>query len=478
MSHLLNHTTRTKKSQYKPLRVVELFAGVGGFRLGLCGKSKNSNKSFKTVWFNQWEPSTRQQHAHEVYVSRFSAYKDEERRFTNVDIAKVVKAAKLGEFKIPDHDVLVGGFPCQDYSVARTLNQATGIAGKKGVLWWEIRNILELKQKERKPVKYLFLENVDRLLKSPASQRGRDFAIMLTTLADLGYTVEWRVINAADYGLPQRRRRIFIVGYHISSPLYEMINSINPQHILTKKGVLASAFPVVPRDNSADVGSLIGSYTDITDRFNAKNPDISPFHSAGMMRDRRFYTLPVLAAYNGERQTLGSILLDEKSVPEEYFVNGDKSRWKYLKGAKSEPRKGANGFKFTYTEGRMAFPDPLDKPSRTIVTGEGGRTPSRFKHVVKTPSGRYRRLTPIELERLCMFPDGHTDFPGISDIRRAFFMGNALVVGVIDRIGKALAHLHKNSLNRSINSSQNPIPSSLGSQPTSPDNETLPATVF
>jgi DNA (cytosine-5)-methyltransferase 1 len=90
----------------------------------------------------------------------------------------------------------------------------------------------------------------------------------------------------------------------------------------------------------------------------------------------------------------------------------------------------------------MIFPDSLDKASRTIITGEGGKTPSRFKHVVQTKKG-LRRLTPIELERLCMFPDNHT--AGQADVKRAFFMGNALVVGVIDRLGKSLANLHFSS---------------------------------
>lgn len=471
-----NHTTRKNPPQ-QPLRVVELFAGVGGFRLGLSGTGKKRNKDFETVWFNQWEPSTKQQHAHEVYISRFPAEKNEIRERTNINIAEVVKAAQRGEFDLPDHDVLVGGFPCQDYSVARTLSQATGIAGKKGVLWWEIRNILELKQKQGKPVKYLFLENVDRLLKSPASQRGRDFAIMLTTLADLGYVVEWRVINAADYGMPQRRRRVFIVGYHMSSPLYELMSSIDPHHILLKKGVLASAFPVTPKSASVDVGSLIGNYADISERFNSENPDISPFHSAGVMSGRQFHTIPVLAAYNGEQTTLGDILQSEKKVPKEYFLNTDLGRWKYLKGAKNEPRKGANGFRFIYSEGSMVFPDPLNKPSRTIVTGEGGKTPSRFKHVVKTASGKYRRLTPLELERLCMFPDDHTNLPGISDARRAFFMGNALVVGVIDRIGKTLARLHGNSLKKGANTLQDPTPSPLSPKLAGPNDKRTPATL-
>jgi DNA (cytosine-5)-methyltransferase 1 len=450
----------TKKEDLQPLRVVELFAGVGGFRLGLSGKNERRSHDFKTVWFNQWEPGTKKQHAHDVYKERFGDT-DEETHLTNVDIAAVVRMAQTGEFKIPNHDVLVGGFPCQDYSVARTLSQAKGIAGKKGVLWWEIRNILELKIKTGRPVKYLFLENVDRLLKSPSKQRGRDFAIILATLWDLGYAVEWRVINAADYGMPQRRRRTFIVGYHRNTDIYSDAVTSPTEEWILKNGVIASAFPAERKDGNVTGIELKGTYSDITDSFNTDKSDVTPFGNAGMMHNRMFYSFNVTPKYAGKRITLADILLPEREVPSEYFIKeNDLKKWKYLKGAKNEKRKAANGYIFTYTEGPMAFPDSLDKPSRTIITGEGGSTPSRFKHVIKTKKG-YRRLTPIELERLSMFPDHHTELEGIGDVRRAFFMGNALVVGVIEKIGKSLIEKHRKNgapkrvLSATSNSSSN-----------------------
>ena len=184
------------------LKVVELFAGVGGFRLGL------EKIGFDVVWSNQWEPSTKKQHASMVYEARFG-----EKNHSNEDIALV------SSDEIPDHDLLCGGFPCQDYSVATTLNNSKGLKGKKGVLWWSIFKILE--EKKNKRPKYLFLENVDRLLKSPSDQRGRDFAVMLASLDELDYVVEWRVINAADYGMPQRRRRVFILAYGPGTPQHE-----------------------------------------------------------------------------------------------------------------------------------------------------------------------------------------------------------------------------------------------------------------
>lgn len=408
-----------KKESKNTIRVAELFAGVGGFRIGLDRAGE-----FETVWSNQWEPATKKQHASETYVARFGS-----NGHSNEDIAKVMVS------DIPEHDLLVGGFPCQDYSVARTLSQAAGLQGKKGVLWWEIHRIL--KEKGKKAPKYLMLENVDRLLKSPATQRGRDFAIMLASLNDLGYIVEWRIINAADYGMPQRRRRIFILGYKKGTPIHDKIKKQKDlEGWMTKDGVKARAFPV-EEPSSFLRFNIDGDLAEISSSFNNATPKIAPFKTGGISINRKVITADVKPFYKGKQIKLADILLDEEQVPEEFFIKkSDLPKWKYLKGAKKEERSGKNGFKFFYVEGPMVFPDSPNKPSRTIITAEGGGTPSRFKHVVETPSGRLRRLTPVELERLCMFPDNHT--AGQPDIKRAFFMGNALVVGVIERLGKSL----------------------------------------
>jgi DNA (cytosine-5)-methyltransferase 1 len=412
------------KKDKKIIRVAELFAGVGGFRIGLEGYNKK-NSDYITVWSNQWEPATKKQHASEVYVNRFGP-----EGHSNVDIAKV--PAK----EIPDHDLLVGGFPCQDYSVARNLGQSGGITGKKGVLWWEIHRIL--KEKGVKAPSYLMLENVDRLIKSPASRRGRDFAMILSSLNDIGYIVEWRIINAADFGMPQRRRRIFILGYKKGTDIYKKISTLkNPIEWIKKGGVISSVFPIIKNGEPENIFKIEGELSDVSDNFNKEKPAVSPFSNAGIAIERKIYTLEIKPNYDGKRTVLSDILIDEKDVPDEFFIDKKSlDKWKYLKGAKNEERSGKNGFKFIYTEGPMVFPDSLDKPSRTIITAEGGPTPSRFKHVIKTKSGKLRRLTPLELERLCMFPDNHT--AGQPDTKRAFFMGNALVVGVIEKLGKSL----------------------------------------
>ncbi len=401
------------------IRVVELFAGVGGFRIGLEGASD----AYETIWNNQWEPSTQHQDASLVYQARFGR-----KGHSNRDINLVATE------EIPDHDLLVGGFPCQDYSVAATLSKSGGIEGKKGVLWWQIYRILN--EKGDKRPQYIFFENVDRLLNSPATQRGRDFAIILASLADLGYIVEWRIINAADYGMPQRRRRTYIVGYLKNSDVAQKIERI--EDWVEFDGVMAKAFEFRPKAGTVSDFNIEGSIKEVSDSFN-KGKKVSPFGNAGMMMDRHVYSLDADPVYDGPRQTLGGNLVDENLVPEDFFISKEElPKWEYEKGAKKIERVSKEGFKYTFSEGGMAFPDYLDQPSRTIITGEGGTAPSRFKHVVKTKSGRYRRLLPIELERMNMFPDNHTLHPEVSDGRRAFLMGNALVCGIVEQIGKSL----------------------------------------
>ena len=401
----------------KKLKVLELFAGVGGFRLGL-EKSEN----YKVVWSNQWEPSTKTQHASMVYEARFG-----HENHSNEDIAEV----KVSE--IPDADILVGGFPCQDYSVATTLQNSKGLIGKKGVLWWSIHRILSEK---KNPPKYLFLENVDRLLKSPATQRGRDFAIILKSLNELDYVVEWRIINAAEYGMPQRRRRIFIMGYHKSTSIYKSLQKNDILDWMLNSGVLANAFPVTNTSYKIQSFEIEGNLVSLSENFNT-GKKLSPFENTGVFINGKAHTTKTLPNYDGSRTVLGDVLQNEEVANEFYIASADFPKWKYLKGAKKEVRTTKNGFEYNYSEGSMVFPDALDNASRTIITGEGGKSASRFKHVVKTTKG-LRRLTPLEQERLNMFPDNHTKLEGVTNTKRSFFMGNALVVGIIDKIGDTL----------------------------------------
>lgn len=396
--------------------VAELFAGVGGFRIGLA------RAGWKTTFSNQWEPATKVQHASDVYIANFG-----DDGHTNIDIAKIDSLPK-------NIDLLVGGFPCQDYSVAKTLNSSKGLKGKKGVLWWEILRLVQA----QKP-KFIFLENVDRLLKSPSNQRGRDFAVMLKTLGDEGYLIEWRVVNAAEYGFPQRRIRVFIVA----SKRKKSDKKIVPVTYLSKDGILARALPIENITEQIIEFDLEQEAEEISIKFN-KGKEKSPFLNSGIFIDGIAYTVKSHAKLATSVKVLGDILQPDSEVSDEYWVEERRLKeWKYLKGAKSIERthKGS-GVTYNYAEGKMAFPDLFTNPSRTILTGEGGNTPSRFKHIIKTKNG-YRRLTPIELERLNGFPDDWTKYDAngkqVTDAKRAFFMGNALVIGLIEKVGKVLA---------------------------------------
>ena len=413
----LKYKSTSYKEPANPVgTVAELFAGVGGFRIGLA------RAGWKTVFSNQWEPSTKTQHASNVYISRFG-----DAAHSNQDINKI-KDLPINV------DLLVGGFPCQDYSVAKALNTSKGLKGKKGVLWWEILRLVKLRTPQ-----FIFLENVDRLLKSPSTQRGRDFAIMLKTLGDAGYAIEWRIVNAADYGFPQRRIRVLIVATQIK----HSINEFMPHEIILKKGILARALPIEKKTLAEAEIHLHENAAILTSKFN-KGGKKSPFLNAGYFRDGVAYTIKTVPIIPSKTVVLGDILIPDSQVPKEYWVNGKRLKeWRYLKGAKSiERTHKESGTTYKYAEGKMAFPDLLTNPSRTILTGEGGASPSRFKHIIKIGK-RHRRLLPIELERLNGFPDNWTlsteDGSLISDSRRAFFMGNALVIGLIQRVGTVLA---------------------------------------
>lgn len=414
------------------IRVAELFAGVGGFRLGLDGYHDPERPEFdmpaagpyETVWANQWEPpgTESQQFAARCYEERFGAGS-----CVNTDINQVLDDYEAGtdDHGIPDEiDMVVGGFPCQDYSVAKPLSKAGGIEGKKGVLWWDIYRFLHLKEP-----RYVLLENVDRLLKSPASQRGRDFAIILSCLSDLGYSVEWRVVNSAEYGFCQRRKRVYIFA-ELTAENWDLEDRV-------ADGVMAHALPIKEPVAFSEFDIPKDPYK-ITKGFGVGNKK-SPFENCGAMRDFHVCTCAVTEDYHGEHRTLGNVVVAPEDVPNTFYVPDDKlEKWRYLKGSKSEKRVNKQtGFEYNYSEGSMAFPDLLTNPSRTILTGEGGAGASRFKHIIKTEDGRYRRLVPDELDQLQGFPRGWTD-TGMTDGHRAFCMGNALVVGVPHLIGKEI----------------------------------------
>ena len=394
--------------------ICELFAGVGGFRLGFDRLASN----WQTVWFSQWEPGKKVQWAHDCYVQHFGDSPDVNGEFhTGEDISTVEKN------NIPDHTLLVGGFPCQDYSVAHTLASSKGIEGKKGVLWWQIRDTLIAKNPP-----FCLLENVDRLLKSPAKQRGRDLGVILACFAELGYSVEWRVVNAALYGATQRRRRTFIFAYKNDDTKYGRdMKGISAEDIIKSQGFMAKAFPIADTEDfkKTAIGTDI---VEVSDKFSFA------FENAGYMTSGEITTVKIKEKEE-KPITLGEILQDE--ADEKCFIPTDKmSKWSYLKGSKKINRTAANGHQYFFSEGPVAFPDPWDRPGRTMLTSES--TLNRSTHVVADrKTGNLRLLTPVEAERLQGFDDNWTN-TGMPDRMRYFCMGNALVVPMITRMGKVL----------------------------------------
>lgn len=202
-----------------------------------------------------------------------------------------------------------------------------------------------------------------------------------------------------------------------------------------KQGVLANAFPIQGvSKNDLLQGAIEGELDVISSSFNIKGGK-SPFLNSGIVIDRSFFNFKSKLNYIGPRLVLEDVLIKERADTSFYIGSKEIEKWQYYKGAKNEQRKRRDGQLFKYAEGSMSFPDKLDAPSRTIITSEGGKTASRTTHVVQDNHG-LRRLTPIELERLNMFLDNHTY--GATHAKRAFFMGNALVVGVIEKIGLSL----------------------------------------
>lgn len=404
---------------------IELFAGVGGFRVGLNhvtlgndGKAIEKN-NFKFLWANQWEPSTKSQDAFNCYKKRFSKGNDDF-EFSNEDISLVDKS------KLPDFTLLTGGFPCQDYSVARSLSQEKGIEGKKGVLWWQINDIL----KAKKPP-FVLLENVDRLLKSPSKQRGRDFGIMLRCFADNNYSVEWRVINAAEYGHPQKRKRVYIFAYNNDTNLYKINSKLTADQIISNNGIFAHEFPIETYEKISNTTVKKDTFFDLV---NISNEFKFNFENAGYMTNYSIYTCKTIS-HIVPAITLEQILINTNVDDHFFLTNTQDEKFSYLKGSKKIPRKSSNGHEYMYSEGAMSYPDSLDKPGRTMLTSEG--TVNRSTHVVNDKmTGKRRLLTPIECERLNQFPDNWTDT--MNEKRRYFMMGNALVTGLVKKLGHTI----------------------------------------
>ena len=399
---------------------------------------KNENKTpFKVIYSNQYEPATpTKQYANDIYKLRFGEKGHIERDINDISVH---------DLKI-QCDLLVGGFPCQNYSVASLLRDAKGLIGEKGILWWQIERLINELDKENRIPKYLLLENVDKLLISPTprpgekNSSGKDFAIILSSLARHGYNVEWKMINAADYGFTQRRRRVFIFAYHKSSKICKDLKEHNHENIIFKEGLLAKTFPSRLKNQNNQNELFTRDIVDDRQKYMRDYSD-GRFKNSGVMIDGLVYEYDLEAkAYENSNSSLMDILLPIKNIDEEFIIRDEAeiTKWKKQKIGHAKKRIAKDGTQYEWKVGTMDFPDDLKKPSRTILTSEGSRSPSRTTHIIYQ-EGSYRRLTPIELERLNMFPDDFTNITNIPISKRGFLMGNALVIGIVEAIGQSLS---------------------------------------
>ena len=435
----------------KSIKVIELFAGVGGFRIGLEGykgmsaisgytKPLKNKIPFEVVYSNQYEPATpTKQYANDIYKLRFG---------DKGHIEKDINGVTADDLKTKC-DLMVGGFPCQNYSVASLLRDAKGLIGDKGVLWWQIEKLINELDKKGKAPDYLLLENVDKLLISPTprpgekNSNGRDFAIILSSLARHGYNVEWRMINAADYGFPQRRRRVFIFAYRKGSIIYKKLNKDSHDKIIFESGVIAKAFPCQLKPDSKQSDLFTREIVDDRKKYMKKYSE-GRFKNTGVMVNGQVMEYDIIvkeSLKDKSESTLGEIIQPLSEVSENFIIKDkDVKLWKKQKKSHGVARTAKDGTKYEWKVGTMEYPDSLKKPSRTILTSEGSRSPSRTSHFIKQ-DGKFRRLTAIELERLNMFPDDFTNLENIPSTKRGFLMGNALVIGVVEKIGIKLSNL-------------------------------------
>ena len=175
------------------MRYFSMFSGVGGFELGIqraFDNRPNIRNGAECVGYSEID-----KYAIKVYERNFSGH-------TNFG-----DATNINPTELPDFDLLVGGFPCQAFSIA---GKRAGFDDTRGTLFFDIARIL----KEKQP-RNLVLENVKGLL---SHDGGRTFTTILGVLADLGYFVEWQVLNSKNFGVPQNRERVFIVGHFGGEP--------------------------------------------------------------------------------------------------------------------------------------------------------------------------------------------------------------------------------------------------------------------
>lgn len=356
------------------MRTVELFSGIGGFRIA-CDRL-----GIETVWANDIDDK-----ASIVYKNKFA---------NNVHVK-----GDLSDFidDVPEHDLLTAGFPCQPFSSA---GKKLGVSDVRGTLFEKIVYILEKKQPS-----FFVLENVKRLL---SMDKGKHFATIISALSSKGYLVEWRLLNASNFGLPQNRERVIITG--------RKSKNINSYLCLDKD------FSQV-KDKDLEIIKDVSSWCLI-------NEHGKKFFSWGLAVGGLFCQADLKEFSEARPRVLLSDVL-EKNPDDVFFFNED-SEERVRNSVKVD--RYYNGVQILYNQkggARMGY----------SIFGVSGLAPTltctTSRHYERYKIGNdYRRLTNIEYARIQGFPDDHCDL--VSRYSQYSLYGNAvppnMVEWVIDRL--------------------------------------------
>jgi len=360
-----------KNEQTKKIKYIELFSGVGGFRLGIeraFGNSSQGERLFECVFSCEID-----KYCVQVYNRQFKE------RYEPTDIT-TVRAEEL-----PDFDLLCGGFPCQAFSIA---GKRRGFQDTRGTLFFEIARILKVKRPQ-----FVFLENVKGLLNH---NKGETFRVIIQALSELGYDVQWMVLNSKFFGVPQNRERVFIIG--------SIRGTSRPEILPFEEGAefdIGGSATHVARTITSQYYKQ-GQWEQYIMR---KQFDVSG-KGYKSQQDRVYHPNGIMCCLPNFNPVNKLNIFDEKK-PKVMVHRGVLRKGKFGNGLKKE----------------MSF--TLDQTcGRDLTIKEGVRI---------------RRLTPIECERLQGFPDNWTD--GVSDTQRYKMMGNAVTVNVIKAITEKLFNI-------------------------------------
>jgi DNA (cytosine-5)-methyltransferase 1 len=364
-------------------KAVELFAGIGGFRLA-C-----NNLNIETIWANDIDPT-----AIKVYKSNFG--KDS---IVEGDIWNLIES-------VPNHDLLTGGFPCQPFSKA---GKKQGVQDYRGTLFEAIVKILSIQRP-----KYFVLENVSSLL---CLENGKNFQAILSALASLNYKIEWKVFNALEFGLPQNRERIVIVGSR--DAMY------NESYFVSKEILLQSSISVLSKITSLDEWNII-------------NRDKLFFGTWGMAYGDRYISCDIPCAKNIHKLTLKSILQNEVN---EYFDFTEETEERIKNSV--FVNRFFNGVQILYNQAggaRMGYSIFGVDGIAPTLTASSSRHYERYKI-----GNMYRRLTNVEYARLQGFPDNHCN--AVSIYKQYKLYGNAVPHQIVQYVIEKLINEEKTEIN-------------------------------